>query len=49
MLELLLEENVCKDPAKPWISNRQIHVGFGTVLTTTLAPILEENRAEDPA
>jgi hypothetical protein len=34
MLELLLEENVCKDPAKPWISNRQIHVGFGTVLTT---------------
>jgi hypothetical protein len=32
-LALLLEENVCKDPAKPWISNRQIHVGFGTVLT----------------
>jgi hypothetical protein len=38
MLELLLEENVCKDPAKPWISNRQIHVGFGTVLTFECQP-----------
>jgi hypothetical protein len=22
-----------KNPAKPWFSNRQIYVGFGTVLT----------------
>jgi hypothetical protein len=32
-LSLLLEENVRKDPAKPWISNWQVYVGFGTVLT----------------
>ena len=33
-LALILEENVRKDPAKPWISNRQIYVGSGTVLTS---------------
>jgi hypothetical protein len=32
-LALILEENVRKNPAKPWISNRQIYVGFGTALT----------------
>jgi hypothetical protein len=32
-LALILEENVRKKPAKPWISNRQIYVGSGTVLT----------------
>ena len=32
-LALILEENVRKSPAKPWISNRQIYVGSGTVLT----------------
>jgi hypothetical protein len=35
-LALILEENVRKNPAKPWISNRQIYVGFGTVLTVCL-------------
>ena len=34
-LALILEENVRKNPAKPWISNRQIYVGFGTVLTNS--------------
>jgi hypothetical protein len=32
-LAMILEENVRKSPAKPWISNRQIYVGSGTVLT----------------
>jgi hypothetical protein len=32
-LALILEENARKNPAKPWISNRQIYVGSGTVLT----------------
>jgi hypothetical protein len=32
-LALFLEENVRKNLAKPWISNRQIYVGSGTVLT----------------
>jgi hypothetical protein len=32
-LALISEENVRKNRAKPWISNRQIYVGFGTVLT----------------
>jgi hypothetical protein len=48
-LGLLLEENVPKDPAKPWISNRQIYVGFGTVQTiefavrvVTLCQVLDE-------
>ena len=32
-LALISEENVRKNPAKPWISNRQIYVGSGTMLT----------------
>jgi hypothetical protein len=36
-LALLLEENVRKDPAKPWISNWQVYVGFGTVLTPVVS------------
>jgi hypothetical protein len=32
-LALILEENARKNPAKPWISNRQIYVDSGTVLT----------------
>ena len=32
-LALLSEENVRKNLAKPWISNRQLSVGSGTVLT----------------
>jgi len=32
-LALISEENVRKNPAKPWISNRQLSVGSGTVLT----------------
>jgi hypothetical protein len=32
-LALISEENVRTNRAKPWISNRQIYVGFGTVLT----------------
>ena len=36
-LALILEENVRKNPAKPWISNRQIYVGFGTVLTSAIS------------
>ncbi|MCX6859854.1 MAG: hypothetical protein NTX70_06465 [Verrucomicrobia bacterium] len=32
-LTLILEENARKNPAKPWISNRQIYLGSGTVLT----------------
>jgi hypothetical protein len=35
-LALILEENARKNPAKPWISNRQIYVGSGTVLTVFL-------------
>ena len=31
-LALLSEENVRKNLAKPWISNRQLSVGSGTVL-----------------
>ena len=38
-LALILEENVRKNPAKPWISNRQIYVGFGTVLTVAVVAI----------
>jgi hypothetical protein len=32
-LALILEENARKNPGKPLISNRQIYVGSGTVLT----------------
>ncbi len=32
-LALILEENIHKKPVKPWISNRQIYAGSGTVLT----------------
>jgi len=39
-LALILEENARKNLAKPWISNRQIYVGSGTVLT---AKSLSEN------
>jgi hypothetical protein len=38
-LALILEENVRNNPAKPWISNRQIYVGFGTVLTVAVVAI----------
>jgi hypothetical protein len=39
-LALTLEDNARKNPGKPWISNRQIYVGSGTVLTAppTSAP-----------
>jgi hypothetical protein len=33
-LALILEDNARKNPGKPWISNRQIYVGSGTVLTS---------------
>jgi len=33
-LALILEENARKNPEKPLISNRQIYVGSGTVLTS---------------
>jgi hypothetical protein len=36
-LALISEENVRKNPAKPWISNRQIYVGSGKVLTISAA------------
>jgi hypothetical protein len=29
-------ENAPKNTAKPWFSNRQIYVGFGTMLTSEL-------------
>jgi hypothetical protein len=32
-LDLISEENIRKNRAKPWISNLQIYVGFGMVLT----------------
>jgi hypothetical protein len=32
-LALILEDNARKNPGKPWISNLQIYVGSGTVLT----------------
>jgi hypothetical protein len=34
-LALISEENVRTNRAKPWFSNRQIYVGFGTVLTAS--------------
>jgi hypothetical protein len=32
-LALILEDDARKNPGKSWISNRQIYVGSGTVLT----------------
>jgi hypothetical protein len=32
-LELISEENIPKYMAKPWLLNRQLSAGFGTMLT----------------
>ena len=38
-LALILEENARKNPGKPLISNRQIYVGSGTVLTGVVGAV----------
>jgi len=43
-LARISEENVPKYPAKPWISNRQIYVGFGTLLTVRVTDTALQDR-----
>jgi len=44
-LELISEENVRRNTAKPWISYRQRSVGSGTVLTCRELPCVLEPTA----